>query len=283
MSKAYIEEIEPIKREIEKLNEQIVSLEAKKFPEYIKYIKEKKAEIEKEIKNLDNILEEKTEQEKKLRSFLENSESKLSQINELEEERKKYGEEISRLKDAKARILKKLEELNYIKRWLASLESRVINEVKEKGNILEEHGINPEEIVKIEIKYELIEKIENEYNERKSKIESELSDREGRLKDIINKERELKQNLKEKEKEYQSIKDSIREIEEKKKELIGDITRPHSLKWLEREIEFVEGRKLESELRSLEEQRENLALEVFKKLRHRIDVYKKLKKTLMKC
>ncbi len=280
LSKTYIEEIEPIKREIGRLNEQIVSLELKKLPEYIKHIKEKKRAIQREINNLNRILEDKKKQMQELRSFLENSESKLSQINELEEERNELDEEIRNLKDEKAKILKRIEEIKYIKRWLINLKSNILKEIQEKREIFKEHGIDPEEIIKIEIKDGLIESIENEYNKRRSKIEDDLSDRENKLKNIIKQEKELKQNLEEKEKEYQSVKISIREIEEKIKELIGDVTRSYSLKWLEQEIEFVEKNKLENELRSLEEQRRDLALEIFKKLRHRIDVYERLKRNV---
>ena len=269
--------IYPLVKHLENLNREIVDLEIKRDPNYLKSLKNEKEKKEREIKDLQELKSKKEERLKNLSDSLKNKNSKLKEIKELEDKENNYLKEEKGLKGKLLQNQRLINELLELKNWIKNIKQNFEYEIEEKKYLAEKFSLNLNEILKIEINLSSIDKKLKGLNNEKTKINEKIE----RLKSNINKIKiekdSLSKSLIEEEKIYQKTLDEIREIEIKISNLIGNENEYKTLKWIEKEIRFIEN-ELNKKINDLKIKRLEITLEIYDLLKKLIDIYDDLKK-----
>ena len=272
------EEIELILKGIRKLNEEIIELEKKSHPNYKKrlenILKVKQRELEEHEKNKPD----EVKNPKKNEALSDEQRRMLEELEKLNEKLEEVEELIKQKKEEKATTLKELEGLQNIKNELEYYNNLISKYISENSEKFEKYGLNVYDIIKLEINFELVdEKIEQkklEIKEIEQKLEEKLKDKEDTTKKINN----IKEKLSEQERRYQQYLEDLKRWEEKRNQLIGDEQTFDTIKWLEKELEFIKSEcGLTNRLEELRDERIEKTLLIYDKKNELIDVYRNFK------
>ena len=134
------------------------------------------------------------------------------------------------------------------------------------------YGFDISNIIKFEINFEAIdEKIEQKTFDFKG-IEQSVKKLEAKRESLHININNLKNKLSEQEKRFQQYLEEITRWEEKKYQIIGDEQTFDTVKWLEREITFIEA-ELTDRLENLRKKRTTKTLQIYDKKNELVDFY----------
>ncbi len=291
-------EIKLILEEIDELNEEIIELEKKQHPAYRKKLEEKLFLKKKELE----------EHQKNKPQEVKNPEKD----SELSEEQQKYFEELEKLNEGskgideeinnKRRILNNLtlerEELDQLIKGLELEKQRIEKFKQENKEKFEKFDLNIDTIINFEVNtQELEQKIKEKKNQindiqellltneeigKKEEKERKILREKSLIvkKDNINsKIKTIKEKLSKPEREYQEYRENLKKWEETKKELLGSEDRAETIKWLEKQIAFINN-ELNSKLASLRKQRVARGIDIYEKKNELVEIYKQFKKAV---
>jgi ABC-type lipoprotein export system ATPase subunit len=284
-----------LKRDLTKFNEQIILLEKKSHPDYKSQISSKlilkKKELELHAQNIPNKveIEPKTDEQQKLNNELSklNSESDhlLDLINENEEKIKNLTIEI--------------DELQEIKNEINAFDDEIKKYKTENAQRISKYGLDIDKIFKVEIDFKTLDVVLNTkvidlkntrdilvtLNEieivtnpiEKQRLEKiSIRKKEDDLKSKIE---SIKQKLSEPEIKHQDYLEKLKKWKEQKKIIEGSINEIDSLKWLEKENEYLNN-ELVFELKKLRDERINKTLQIYSQLNDLINIYTQIKKAI---
>jgi len=293
------DEIEFILKEIKKLNEEIIELEKRNHPSY----KERLAnELELKRKELEEHNKNRPEEVKNPRDDDALSEEQKEMLEKLEEIKKKLAktiELITQKEEKKAIILKELEDLQNIENELKHYHKIIDKYISENRKRFERYGLVIFDIIKLTINFNPVKEI---INQKKSELEEikkllllpdeiekiydpehkkelqkiNLRVKEKRLKEEIG---EIRNKLSEREKRYQQYLEELKRWEEKKRQIIGDEQTFGTIKWLEKEIQFIES-ELINKLEELRNEIIDKTLLIYDKKNELVDVYRNFKNAI---
>jgi len=294
-------EIEEILKEIKVLNQQIIELEKKIYPDYETSIRKKleirKRELEEHEKNKPKEIPD----PHKDKSLDKKRKELLEKINLLNEEIEKKRQEIKTAKENLKRISIEIQDLEVIKADLQRYDTEIKNYIKQNKDKFSNYGLNINEVILVKIN---IEKITDKIGEKKQEqgkikealiTETDLKDiKDDKKRELIKKnsliikEKELenqikviKNNLSEPDKKYQEYLENLKKWEDKKKQIEGDEGRENTIKWLEKELKYIK-EKAQKDLDRLRNDRLNLAGKIFEKKIELVNIYKNFKDTVDK-
>lgn len=286
-----------ILEDIDKLNEEIIKLEKKQHPSYRKELEEKlklkKKELEEHRKNKPKEIKHPKEDE----SSYEDQQKLVKELEKHNKEIEKLEKEINEKRETLNKLTLELEELRQLLKNLEVEKYRIEKFKNDSKHKVEKFGLNIDTIISFEINtQELVQKI----NERNSQIKEiqkllltpeEIEKKGGETKILseenlyIKKEKnylkikEVKEKLSERERKYQEYLENLKKWEKTEKEITGDESKVDTIKWLEKQLEFVES-GLNKELASLREQRLKKALEIYEGKNEFVKIYRQFKKAV---
>jgi DNA repair exonuclease SbcCD ATPase subunit len=251
----------------------------------------KKKELELHAQNIPNKveIEPKTDEQQKLNNELSklNSESDhlLDLINENEEKIKNLTIEI--------------DELQEIKNEINAFDDEIKKYKTENAQRISKYGLDIDKIFKVEIDFKTLDVVLNTkvidlkntrdilvtLNEieivtnpiEKQRLEKiSIRKKEDDLKSKIE---SIKQKLSEPEIKHQDYLEKLKKWKEQKKIIEGSINEIDSLKWLEKENEYLNN-ELVFELKKLRDERINKTLQIYSQLNDLINIYTQIKKAI---
>lgn len=297
------EDINEIRKEIEKINKQIIELEKKSHPDYEKQLQAILELKKKELDEHEKIKPEKVSDPRDDERIANELKEKQKELEDLVKNLRNIESEINQVQGKFKEINLEIEELRLIagdlKNWKTKLESYV----KTNKEIFSKFGLEINDIIKFDINENIIEqKIKDEEEERK-KLEDKLlteekikgfnniSDfekskiRKNSLKiraEELKKEIEnINNQLSDPQKKYQQYLEELKEWEEKRKQIEGDENTFNTIKWFEKEITYIDS-QLINDLTSLRNERIVLSLDIYKKKKEIVDIYKNFKDKIEK-
>lgn len=255
--------------EISRLNEKIIELEKKEHLDY-------KKKTEEDL----NLKKKELEEHKKIKpTEVKKSEGEDQITNKLEELKKIWEEKESAIKSKNSEnilLLQGREELEEIKRGLIDFQKQINKYISENKEKFEKYELKTKELIKFEVKTELIDalsaqkKAQEENNkEMIKKLNSEKEKIQAEIKKI-------QEKLSEEQRQYEKYLDDMKRWEEKEKQIIGDENSPNTIKWLEKELEYVT-QQLRNDLVSLRKNRVLKSLEIYDKKMELVEIYKSFK------
>ncbi len=287
--------ISVIFKDLNKLNEQIISLEKKIHPDYKEQIKNKLDLKSKELEQHEKIKPQKvdvtpeTDEQKKLTS-------ELNRLNgELDDIIKNIKENEAKNKNFKIEI----EELNEIKDDINAFDQEIRKYKFENNEKLSKYGLDINKILKFDVDFTTLnDRITYKENDLKNvkdllvtnnEIESIFNpDERVRVENISLRKKEtdkkqelesIKKKLSEPEIKYQKYLESLKAWEEQKKQLVGDENNVYSIKWLNDELSYI-NKNLSTELITLREKRINKVLEIYSQKSDLVQIYSQIKNAI---
>ncbi|MDD3940701.1 MAG: hypothetical protein PHQ01_03990 [Candidatus Pacebacteria bacterium] len=286
-------EIKKYKATIEGLNIQITELQKKNTTEYKNTIdnkiKGKTDELNAHNKLKEEIIEvknpsedEKLSNEQKLKS---EKISKLAEtLNTIQEKIDDYSSKQQSLEINKHEIVRLLEDVAELKRFVEEWK-------EERKEVFEKYEIDIEKIVTLDLKIDSL-------NSSKQAVEKELK----KLEDFLSKDSiknddgkeislvvqfgvhktekaKLENELDKPFKDYHDYLQKLKDWEKKKKAIEGEVNIPDTLKFYEKEREFIEN-ELGKELELKNKQRNETTLSIFKKKQEIQNIYNSIKKSI---
>jgi ABC-type lipoprotein export system ATPase subunit len=287
-------EIDDLVSKIKEINEIIIEKEKKNYPDYKRQLEEKlklkKKELEEHEKNKPKEVPDPST-DPNLSADLKNKQNELSKLTT---DLKEIVEQINQVRHEISILKINIEELKKINRELEHLKNQIENYINTNKQVFTKYGLKIEEIIKYEINFlNIIEKIEEEKNRLKEleiklmsqkEIEGDLhlpnTEKQSRLNKSLEVKREnltrqidiIKAQLSEPQKKYQQYLEDLRKWEEKKKQIEGDENTIDTIKWLEKEIDYIDS-QLNNEIIDLRNERLNYCLQIFRKKKEIADNY----------
>lgn len=269
------------KKILSTLNEEIIALEDKDYPDYRNNlnaaIKQKENEIAALIVPIEvpppNPNDEKVKET-------------ISQIELLKTDIVSLNENIRNLTDEQNSIMIRLSRIdNFIadaNRLVQSFE-----EFKEKNrDFVVGEGANIDDIISITHNTSVLARKKEEYKNKLQNIDHSISpdsEDENNLVNKLKKKQEEIDKLREKldgpSKAYHAYLQQKEEYDNNKKKIEGDENTPNSLNWLKKERNFINN-SLEEVLRQKEEERDGYMLEIYSKHKEIIEIYQQVKSKL---
>ncbi len=286
-------DIKKHKTTLEELNIQIVELQKKNTPEY-------KSSIDNKIKGKNDELNAHNMLKEEIKEIKDPSEDK-----ELSEEQKKKSERISELTETinsiqdkiddntskqdsleikKHEIIRLLEDIEEIKRYVAEWK-------EERKEIFEKYDFEIEKNIKFDVKIDSLnaskQKIENELlNIVKKLSEEPIQDEKGKEISLIiqinklkSEKTKIENELEKPFKDYHDYIQKTKDWEKKKKAIEGDENTPDSLKYFQKEKQFIE-KELSNSLNSKKTERNNITLNIYRKKQEIQSIYNSIKKAI---
>lgn len=272
-----------IKEEIKKINEQIIELEQKATPEYKKWVENHLQEKNNELKNL-----KKPNRVNQPSKTIANKNIRISKkIEKITKDLQDINEKIERKNIEKSRLeLQKLEIDKFIYHY--NEEKKVIEDINTKAKALGEiHNINLYPLIvtheekisklqkakdKINIKIKAMNIVLNKNYNIWENDNTNLFYKQSILIEELNK---LKNNLDKQEKEWQDYQENYRKWEQTQKEIIGDKDISNTILWYREILKFLNN-DINKEIKQKREERLDKVLEIYKKKKEIISIYKNL-------
>ncbi|KAA0259089.1 hypothetical protein FHQ18_03835 [Deferribacter autotrophicus] len=293
-------DINQIINEIDVLNKQIIELEKKQHPTYLQELENKlslkKEELKEHEKNKPKEVKNPKDDEKlskEQRELFEKLEALNKELDNIETEIKEKQKELEVL-------TLKQEELSQLLKNIKLEKQRIEKFKQDNKATFEKFGLDIDSIITFNINTKTIEKKIKEFkkqiediqavlliNENIEKVEEEkrkdltensLMVKKEKIKSEIEK---IKKELTEPEKKYQKYLETLKKWKQKRNEILGDETKPDTIKWLEKQINFVNS-ELNNRLKQLRDERINKTLEIYKKKEELVKIYKKFKEAIDK-
>jgi len=286
-----------IREEIKKLNQTIIDRETKIHPEYKEQIKQKLALKKKELEEHKKIKPQEVSNPKDDKNLSKELINKQKQLQSTDHDINKIEDQIKEARDKLKAINIQIQDLKAIRDEILEFKREVEAYIKNNTEKLEKYGLDLNEILILKIDINKIgskiKEKENEQKELESKLMTEdeiknidkslqqnvlavnLKVKLKKLKDNIEK---IKNQLTEPQRKYQLYLEELKKWENKKKEIEGDENIPNSLKWLEKELKYIED-QLESDIINLRDHHLNLTNQIYKKKKEVVDIYMEFKDT----
>ena len=272
------QQIEVLKGKLAQINEEIIGLERKENNSYLAKINSDIKQKEEELKALEEpkVVNAPNNNTKETKDTIE-------KINNLQETQKKLLVTIDEKKISQNNLAVEIEN---IKNFLSKLDNLTsyLSEFKENNKkYATTLGLNIDEIVKFEISRNGLEAIcfkkETEYTKLNNILSTNSSDDSNLINQInkLNQEIEnYEQKLEEPQKEYQLYLKKKEEYENAKKIITGDENTPQTLKWYQKEKQYIET-ALVSDLEQKYEERRSIVRQIYKNKQDIENVYKAIK------
>jgi len=287
-------EIDDLVSKIKEINEIIIEKEKKNYPDYKRQLEEKlklkKKELEEHEKNKPKEVPDPST-DPNLSADLKNKQNELSKLTT---DLKEIVEQINQVRHEISILKINIEELKKINRELEHLKNQIENYINTNKQVFTKYGLKIEEIIKYEINFlNIIEKIKEEEtrlkdleiqlmsqkeiegdihlpnNEKQSRLNKSLEVRKENLNRQID---TIKAQLSEPQKKYHQYLEDLKKWEEKKKQIEGDRNKIDTIKWLEKEIAYID-RQLNIELTDFRNKRLKYSLQIFRKKKEIADNY----------
>ena len=287
-------EINDIVSEIKKINEKIIGKESKNHPDYKRLLEEKLKIKNKELDEHEKIKPKEVPDPTKDPNLSEDFKKKQTELLKLSQELEKTEDEIKQVQTNIKNVTTNIEEFKKIKKELEYLKKQIENYINSNKQRFKDFGLKIEDIIKFEINFKSIdEKIkeqENDLKEKKTKLFSKeeieenpnlSNDEKQTLKSnslIISAEKlkeeieKIKADLSEPQKRYQQYLEELRKWEEKKKLIEGDENTIDTIKWLKKELEYID-KQLNDDITKLRNERLDYSLQIFRKKKEIADIY----------
>ncbi len=284
-TEAVEEKIEQLRSELNEINLEVITLESKATPDYLRSIESKlqtrRNDLESHLKNAPTPIvapSESKENEGKINQQIEGLRKHCEQLARTRDEKINQKNSLNITIEASGRLLAKLKNFDdYIK----GLDRDLNDDLK----IL---TLTFNEIITYEIKQGLISEIRAEKEKTLKTLEAEIQDFDefdtvvpDSFEDKIQKyqkEIELLQNqLSEPGKKYQEYKKGLEEWQVKRKEIEGDTSKIDSVKYFEFQLDYLNN-QLSGELIELRNKRRQKSSEIYDRLEEKIAIYRTLYK-----
>ncbi len=284
-NKVIEEAITHIKNDIFILNDEILKLEKKLHPNYIKNIESKIKQKEDELKALEE--PQKVEDPNKNPEISEKSKKINQKILGLKQKIEEYEEQIKEQEKTKNIITEELSELSNLKQSLELKENELKEFKKSKKIELERYNLNIDDIIKVEIKTDKIEKLINDKKQKIKYVENLLNgtdEKEGLYNLKKKKEEELnkeKNKLDEPQKKYQRYLEEYKSWQNQKSLIEGDEKIPDTLNYYKKQREYIKN-QLKDDIEKLKQNRLDKISKIYDKKQEIKSLYENIKKGISK-
>jgi len=279
---------------LEGLNKKIIELEKKLLPSYRQQIEEKKKLKEKELeehnKNKPNEIPN-PENDPTISEEVKSVQSELNKLNKLLND---TNDDIYITQNQRDSLRLSIEEIETIKKELNNFEKDINDFInKNTDKLKNQHGINLNEIINININYRILDdkisELKKEYESAKIKLTDPVE-----ISDIIKKENiekqslifkrkniekqinDLKSKLSEPQRKYQEYLEQLQKWESIKNQIEGNEQIVDSLKWLNKEIDYL-ANTLKQDIENLRELRLEISKDIYNINKKYIDLYTSFK------
>lgn len=269
--------IESLKQINAKIAEKII----KTSEEYKKEVTDKLEIRRKELQSLTKEQPEKVEKPENNDELKELQSNIIKEIDTLNTEKNKLTEEKNQLTDKSAKLKISIQNLQY----MIEETNSVISEINNFKSMLErnivDHNLNISisDIIDVKINVDVLkEKLKNvvkEQNDIAKKIDiNDKNSITNKIKDIEINIEELSNKLDEPNKKYKKYELELKEWSEKISGINGDIDKIDTIKYYENELSKIEKDYLD-DISKLEEDRDNIFIEIYNKVKEEIEILKK--------
>ena len=269
--------IESLKQINAKIAEKII----KTSEEYKKEVTDKLEIRRKELQSLTKEQPEKVEKPENNDELKELQSNIIKEIDTLNIEKNKLTEEKNQLTDKSAKLKISIQNLQY----MIEETNSVISEINNFKSMLErnivDHNLNISisDIIDVKINVDVLkEKLKNvvkEQNDIAKKIDiNDKNSITNKIKDIEINIEELSNKLDEPNKKYKKYELELKEWSEKISGINGDIDKIDTIKYYENELSKIEKDYLD-DISKLEEDRDNIFIEIYNKVKEEIEILKK--------
>lgn len=300
-----------LQEEIDVLSSKIIELEKKNQKDYKvrieNYLKEKQKELDEHIKNQPPTLKDPSKvKDRKIDNV---KKEKLDRIGQLNEKQETLNSQISQLQKEKSDLVFQKEDLQHILDDVLRFESTITDYKRVNNDRLIGHGLNIDEILKIEFKTKpLVDKIKVK-SIKISDIETKLFTEEDikerfdakpenkeviqnakksslviQSSEILNQINSLKNELSKPEKDYQEYKEKLRIWEKTKNSITGNpkepFRTPKTLEYYKAERNYLDN-KLPNQIIETRGNRLVKAIEIFKKKKEIVQLYEEFKSSIV--
>ena len=264
---------------LKEINEKIIDLEKKKHPEYRKKLEESRKLKIKELEEHEKIKPKEVPDPSKDESLGKELQEKSKELDALNEEKKNLERVKEELENQKSVILINISEIEYIKSELGNLKTQIESFINDNKDKLEKFNLKIEQVITYKIDFTPIKQVLEAKKKLKDEKEKELKNLLDKEKDLEKKIKDLTNQLSEPQKRYQKYMEDLEKWEKKRKEIEGKENLPHSVKWYENEIGYIE-KNLDVDLSNLRNKRIEYTKEIFRHKNELLDIYKKFKKSV---
>ncbi len=271
-------EIQTSKESVHEINKRIIDLEVKETPEYLLKLENDRREKLRESKQLKErirILENKKVQ-------LENlSEQKaiIDRLKEMRSNMQDIEDKISKLNKDNILLSKELKEIINLKEMFNSEITKFRQRLQFYSDEFKTYNVNFENVVKIGVNIEPIEKVIFKKQEQLEKLDKRIHILEDNKKPLIKEEKGLFQKLSNIKEEYEKTLSDLEYLKKKRRELFGENNIKDSLLWLRKEILFIKN-ELSTKKEHLERKRISLSLRIFNMIKEIEKLYREIKKVV---
>lgn len=269
--------IEKLKEINNKIKENII----KTSEEYKREINDKLEIRRKELQSLTKEQPEKVEKPENNDELKIFQNGILKQIDTLNTEKTKLNEEKDKLTNKSAKLKISIQNLQYMIEETNSIISEVNNykSMLERNIIDNNLNIKINDVIDVKINIDVLDKelknIVKEQNDIAKRIDINEEDSiTNKIKEIDSNIEELSNKLDEPNKKYKKYELELKDWSEKIASINGDINKVDTIKYYENEISKIEKDYLE-EIAKLEEERNNIFIEIYNKVKEEIEILEK--------
>ncbi len=273
-------DINKIKRDITALNKQIIEIENKLHPDYKEQIVKKLELRKKELEELEKIKPEEVQDPSKDQNLTEQQKLLIEKQKELNSAIKTIQNDIKESREKIKKLNIDIEELQKIKRELIEFKTQFDNYINNNRDKFASYGLQITEIISYKIDIDAINKKYEEYQSQINRSNNDLKEKTKKYEEVNKELEKIKNQLSEPQKKYQKYIEELKEWEKKKNEIEGDESKVDTIKYLEKEINYIE-QSANSELTDLRNQRLEKSIQIFNKKKEIIDIYEKLKNAVV--
>ena len=163
-----------------------------------------------------------------------------------------------------------------LKQELDNFKKEIYNYISKNQERFEKYKLNSNDLIKIEVNTQLIEELVESKTKQRDDNSQEIKKLEEDNKMNGKKINEITSTLSEQQHKYEKYLTDLKKWNNKKQEIIGDDKTPNTIKWYEKEIDFVKN-KLKEEINKLRKERISKSLEIYDKKNELVDIFKSLK------
>jgi len=294
-------EINNIVREIKEINEKIIEKEEKNHPDYKKQIEEKLKLKKKELEEHEKIKPKEVSDPSKDNKFFGDLKNKQNELSRLNKDLTDINKKIDEAQSQGEKLYFNIEGLKRIRQELNLLRSQVESYKNNNEQNFKNYGLKIEDILKFEVNFTIIDEKIKEQKENLNELKEKLLSKNEieNQNDLTNDEKEillneslkvkqenlnkqintLKTQLSEPQKKYHQYLEELKEWEEKKKDIEGDENKSETIKWFERELNYINN-QLNEDIENLRKERLNLSIKIYNKKKEIVDIYSNFKKAI---
>lgn len=295
------EDIKKICEKIDGLNKKIIELEEKSHPDYKRQLEEelnlRKKELEEHYKIKPAEVPDPTKDDK----ISEELKREQEKLNDLNEKLKGIEGQIAETDKNLKELNKIIEELKVINKEVKDIKIQLNEYINKNGERFKKYGLDINEIIKYEINETTIEAKISDQEKKRTELKNKLLTEEevNSLKNISEEDRKnLKNNslivqkknleiqieqisnqLSEPQKKYQKYLDELKKWNKRKNEIEGDENTPNTIKWFEKEINYI-NQQLRTELDNLRNERLEQSYALVNKKREIVSIYQSFKENI---